>query len=174
MQRTSGEVESLSYRELRRRAESVGRWLRESGFSEGVRCAIVAANSPLWVTAYLGIMSAGGVSVPLDTAFNEHQINKLLWDSGAVVIFTDAQHLPVVEKAVQETLVRIVMIDGSGEGRYSNLLGMLAAGPGEFNAATILNGDLALILYTSGTPVEPKGVMLTHHNLLSIANSIFV
>ena len=76
LQRTSGPVESFSYGELRRRAESVGRWLRESGFSEGVRCAIMAANGPLWVTSYLGVMSAGAVAVPLDTAFNEHQVNK--------------------------------------------------------------------------------------------------
>jgi len=173
IQRTSGPVESVTYSELRRRAESVGRWLHDSGFSEGVRCAIMAANGPLWVTAYLGAMSAGAVAVPLDTAFNEHQVNKLLWDSGAVVIFTDGQHLPVVEKAVGETLVRIVMIDGSGEGRYSNLLGMLAAGPGEFKPAQVADTDLAVIMYTSGTTADPKGVMLTHHNLLSEASSIF-
>jgi long-chain acyl-CoA synthetase len=173
LQRTSGMVESLSYRELRSRAESVGRWLSESGFSEGVRCAIMAANGPLWVTAYLGAMSAGAVAVPLDTAFNEHQVNKLLWDSGAVVIFTDAEHLPVVEKAVQETLVRIVMIDGSGEGRYSNLLSMLAAGPGEFHPARLQDSDLAVIMYTSGTTSDPKGVMLTHANLLAEAKSVF-
>jgi long-chain acyl-CoA synthetase len=173
LQRTSGMVERLSYHELRSRAESVGRWLSESGFSEGVRCAIMAANGPLWVTAYLGAMSAGAVAVPLDTAFNEHQINKLLWDSGAVVIFTDAQHLPVVEKAVEETLVRIVMIDGSGEGRYSNLLSMLAAGPGEFHPARVQDSDLAVIMYTSGTTSDPKGVMLTHGNLLAEAKSVF-
>ena len=173
IQRTSGPVESVTYSELRHRAESVGRWLHNSGFSAGVRCAIMAANGPLWVTAYLGAMSAGAVAVPLDTAFNEHQVNKLLWDSGAVVIFTDGQHLPVVEKAVGETLVRIVMIDGSGEGRYSNLLGMLAAGPGEFKPAQVPDTDLAVIMYTSGTTADPKGVMLTHHNLLSEASSIF-
>jgi long-chain acyl-CoA synthetase len=173
LQRTSGALESLTYAELRRRAGSVGRWLRESGFSEGVRCAIMAANGPLWVTSYLGIMSAGAVAVPLDTAFNEHQVNKLLWDSGAVVIFTDAQHLPVVERAVEETLVRIVMIDGSGEGRYSNLLGMLAAGPGEFQPARVQDADMAVIMYTSGTTSDPKGVMLTHANLLAEARSVF-
>ena len=173
IQRTSGPVESVTYSELRRRAESVGRWLHDSGFSAGVRCAIMAANGPLWVTAYLGVMSAGAVAVPLDTAFNEHQVNKLLWDSGAVVIFTDSQHLPVVEKAVGETLVRIVMIDGSGEGRYSNLLGMLAAGPGEFKPAQVADTDLGVIMYTSGTTADPKGVMLTHHNLLSEAGSVF-
>ena len=153
--------------------ESVGRWLRESGMSEGVRCAIMAQNSPLWVAAYLGIMSAGAAAVPLDTAFNAHQVNKLLWDSGSAIIFTDAEHLPVVEKAVEETLVRIVMIDGSGEGRYSNLTGMFAAGPGDFRPARIFDTDNAVLLYTSGTTSDPKGVTLTHKNLLAEADAIF-
>ena len=173
LQRTSGVVEPISYSELRHKAESVGRWLRDSGMSAGARCAILAANDPLWVVAYLGVMSAGGVAVPLDTAFNAHQVNKLLWDSGATIIFTDTEHLPIVEKAVQETLVRIIMIDGSGEGRYSNLLGMFAAGPGNFAPAEITPDDLAVLMYTSGTTADPKGVMLTHGNLLAEAESVF-
>src|SRR6476646_8386377 len=173
LQRSSGKVESLTYAELRRMGESVGRWLRQSGMSEGVRCAIMAQNSPLWVAAYLGIMSAGAAAVPLDTAFNALQVNKLLWDSGSAIIFTDAEHLPVVEKAVEETLVRIVMIDGSGEGRYSNLTGMFAAGPGDFRPTRIFDTDNAVLLYTSGTTSDPKGVTLTHRNLLAEANGIF-
>ncbi|MGZ4868349.1 MAG: AMP-binding protein, partial [Candidatus Angelobacter sp.] len=169
----SGKVESLTYAELRRMGESVGRWLRESGMSEGVRCAIMAQNGPLWVAAYLGIMSAGAAAVPLDTAFNAHQVNKLLWDSGSAIIFTDSEHLPVVEKAVEETLVRIVMIDGSGEGRYSNLTGMFAAGPGDFRPARIFDTDTAVLMYTSGTTSDPKGVTLTHKNLLAEADAIF-
>ncbi|MGB9119675.1 MAG: AMP-binding protein [Candidatus Angelobacter sp.] len=173
LQRSSGKVESLTYAELRRMGESVGRWLRESGMSEGVRCAIMAQNSPLWVAAYLGIMSAGAAAVPLDTAFNAHQVNKLLWDSGSAIIFTDSEHLPAVEKAVEETLVRIVMIDGSGEGRYSNLTGMFAAGQGDFRPARIFDTDNAVLLYTSGTTSDPKGVTLTHKNLLAEADAIF-
>jgi long-chain acyl-CoA synthetase len=188
LQRTSGAVEPLTYSELRHKAESVARWLRESGMSPGARCAILAANHPLWVAAYLGIMAAGAVSVPLDTAFNAHQVNKLLWDSGATLIFTDSKHLPLVEKAVAETLVRIVMIDGSGEGRYSNLLGMFSSGPGNagspdrpglpgwgggFTPAAIHDDDLAVLMYTSGTTADPKGVMLTHGNLLAETNAVF-
>jgi long-chain acyl-CoA synthetase len=186
LQRTSGEVEPLTYAELRDKAESVGRWLRDSGMSEGARCAILAANHPLWVAAYLGVMAAGGVSVPLDTAFNAHQVNKLLWDSGSTIIFTDSKHLPVVEQAVGETLVRIVMIDGSGEGRYSNLLSMFASQPGktgrsgnpqlqseDFTPALREPDDLAVLMYTSGTTADPKGVMLTHGNLLAEAESVF-
>jgi long-chain acyl-CoA synthetase len=173
LQRPSGELQSHSYADLRNKAESVGRWLRESGMSEGVRCAIMAGNGPLWVAAYLGVLSAGAVAVPLDTAFNSTQVNKLLWDSGAVVIFTDAKHLSLVETAVQETLVRVVMVDGSGEGRYSNLMGMFAAGPGDFKPAKIQDSDSAVIMYTSGTTSDPKGVTLTHANLLAEADAVF-
>ncbi len=173
LQRPSGELQSHTYAELRDKAESVGRWLQQSGMSEGVRCAIMAGNGPLWVAAYLGILSAGAVAVPLDTAFNATQVNKLLWDSGAAVIFTDAKNLALVETAVQETLVRVVMMDGSGEGKYSNLLGMFAAGPGDFKPAKIQNGDSAVIMYTSGTTSDPKGVTLTHANLLAEADAVF-
>jgi long-chain acyl-CoA synthetase len=173
LQRPTGELQSHTYSDLRQRAESVGRWMRESGMSEGVRCAIMAGNGPLWVSAYLGVLSAGAVAVPLDTAFNANQVNKLLWDSGAAVIFTDAKHLAMVETAVQETLVRVVMVDGSGEGKYSNLLGMFAAGPGDFKPAAIQNSDPAVIMYTSGTTSDPKGVTLTHANLLAEADAVF-
>lgn len=59
LRRISTDVESYSYAELRRMGGSVGRRLRDSGMSQGVRCAIMAANSPLWVASYLGVMAAG-------------------------------------------------------------------------------------------------------------------
>ncbi|PYP89444.1 MAG: hypothetical protein DMG65_13405 [Candidatus Angelobacter sp. Gp1-AA117] len=173
LQHSSGPVESYTYAELRRMGESVGQWLRSSGMSNGVRCAIMATNGPLWVASYLGIMSAGAVSVPLDTAFTAAQVNKLLRDSGSTLIFTDSRHLPVVEKAVEQTLVRIVMLEGSGEGCYSNLLGMFAAGSSEFRPARLYDDDLAVLMYTSGTTSDPKGVMLTHKNLLAEADGVF-
>jgi long-chain acyl-CoA synthetase len=173
LQRTSGKIETYTYADLRRMAESVGRWLQDSGMSPGARCAIMAANGPLWVAAYLGVMSAGAAAVPLDTAFSAVQVNKLLRDCGATLIFTDSKHLPLVEKAVEQLLVRIVMIDGSGEGRYSNLLAMFAAGPGPFAPLPVSDGDLAVLMYTSGTTSDPKGVMLTHANLLAEAAAVF-
>ena len=173
LQYSSGQIERYSYAELRRMAESVGQWLRTSGMSEGVRCAIMANNGPLWVASYLGIMAAGAASVPLDTAFNAAQVNKLLRDSGSTVIFTDSRHLQLVEKATEQMLVRIVMIDGSGEGRYSNLLGMFATGPADFRPARLYDDDLAVLMYTSGTTSDPKGVMLTHKNLLAEADAVF-
>ena len=87
-------VESVTFAELTRMAESVGRWL-STRVPRDARVAILAANHPRWVAAYLGIIAAGRVAVPLDTAFQADQVRKLLNDSGAALLFCDAKHLPV-------------------------------------------------------------------------------
>ena len=55
------------------------------------RVAILAANHPRWVAAYLGIIAAGRTAVPLDTAFHADQVKKLLIDSGASLLFCDVK-----------------------------------------------------------------------------------
>src|SRR5690349_2658409 len=76
-QRESGELESYTYADLRRMADSVGNWLTSSGVPQGTRCAILANNGPRWVATYLGMLAAGSVAVPFDTAFNAEQVAKL-------------------------------------------------------------------------------------------------
>src|SRR5437867_3550782 len=77
------EVESYTYTEVRRMAESIARWIKEKGFEPGSRIAILADNHPRWVAAYLGAIAAGCTAVPLDTAFHADQVTKLLKDSGS-------------------------------------------------------------------------------------------
>src|SRR5580658_5130841 len=103
--------ESCSYTELRRMAESVGRWLSENGFARGSRLAILADNHPRWVAAYLGIIASGCAAVPLDTALHADQVTKLLKDSGASAIFCDAKHLPAVRPAVEQLKLGLVLTD---------------------------------------------------------------
>src|SRR5438067_955480 len=98
----STEVVSYTYAELRRMAESVGQWLRANGINPGHRCAILAANGPRWVIAYLGTISIGAVAVPLDTAFKPDQVAKLLLDSGSSLIFTDEKHLDIAREAIAQ------------------------------------------------------------------------
>jgi len=80
-------VESCTYSELRRMAESVGRWITDQQFARGTRLALLADNHPRWVSAYLGTIASGCVIVPLDTALHADQVTKLLKDSGATAIF---------------------------------------------------------------------------------------
>src|ERR1700674_390110 len=104
-------VESKTYAEARRMAESIGRWLADSGFQPGARVAILADNHPRWIIAYLGIVAAGCTAVPLDTAFHADQVAKLLQDSGSSLLFCDVRHLTVAQEAVAGLAVQLVLSD---------------------------------------------------------------
>lgn len=181
-------VESLTFAQLQGMAESVGRWLA-GRVERDARVAILAANHPRWVAAYLGIICAGRVAVPLDTAFHADQVRKLLKDSGASVLFCDAKHLALAQEAVEGLAVGLVMTSaadeqaglanatnptqGGGRRLAGDLDSIFAAGSEGFKPVVPAEADLAALLYTSGTTADPKGVMLTHANLVGEANSVF-
>jgi len=173
-------IESCTYAELHRMAESVGRWITENGFPHGSRLAIFADNHPRWVAAYLGIIASGCAAVPLDTALHADQVAKLLKDSGASAVFCDAKHLPVARPAVTELNLGLALMDPdrmtnpSVEDHWlGNLPAIFDAGPGNFKPAPAKDDDLASLLYTSGTTADPKGVMLTHANFLGEVEAVF-
>ena len=178
-------IESCTYAELRRMAESVGRWITENGFAHGSRLAILADNHPRWVAAYLGIIASGCVAVPLDTALHDDQVTRLLKNSGASAVFCDAKHLPVVRPAATELKLGIILMDpdrmtgpsNQGHSKQDHWLATLPtifdAGPGKFKPAPERDDDLASLLYTSGTTADPKGVMLTHANFLGEVEAVF-
>lgn len=173
-------LESCTYSELRRMAESVGRWITERQFARGARLALLADNHPHWVAAYLGTIAAGCVIVPLDTALHADQVTKLLKDSGASAIFCDVRHLPVAKPAATELNLGIILTDPdrmTGGSTSEKWLGTMPdifnAGPGPFKPVPANHHDLASLLYTSGTTADPKGVMLTHANFLGEVEAVF-
>ena len=170
------QVESYTYAELRQMADSVGHWITRQHFPDGFRAAILADNHPRWVAAYLGIIASGGVAVPLDTAFHADQIAKLLKDSGSTLLFCDRKHRAVAQEAVRESATGIVSLDAHDSvdgGTIDNLDNFFAAGSGDFVAVSSPEDALASLLYTSGTTADPKGVMLTHGNLMGEVEAVF-
>src|SRR5580704_5501700 len=165
-------VESYSYAELRQMAESVGRWFTERRLPPGFRVAIFADNHPRWVAAYLGIIASGGTAVPLDTAFHADQIAKLLKDSGSSLLFCDKKHLAIVKEAVGKSAIGTVLLDSENVTETS-LDSIFAIGPGSFVPLSPAEDAIASLLYTSGTTADPKGVMLTHGNLLGEVEAVF-
>ncbi|MGA2856638.1 MAG: AMP-binding protein [Candidatus Sulfotelmatobacter sp.] len=173
-------LESCTYAELRRMAESVGRWIMESGFPRGSRLAIVADNHPRWVAAYLGIIASGCAAVPLDTALHADQVIRLLKDSGASAVFVDAKHVPVTRPAAAELNLGLILMDPDRmtsqpiqEHWRANLPAIFREGPARFTPAASNSDDLAALIYTSGTTADPKGVMLTHANFLGEVEAVF-
>src|SRR5215470_10627965 len=174
------QVEGYTYAEVRKMAESVGRWLTEKKLQTGARVAIFADNHPRWVAMYLGAIASGYTAVPLDTAFHADQVAKLLKDSGASLLVTDAKHLPIAQQAVAGLKVELVLTDpaglkkDAGQPRWAgDLDSMFAAGPGDFRPVEAPAENVAALLYTSGTTADPKGVELTHANLLGEVNAVF-
>ena len=187
------QIESYTFAESRQMAESVGRWMSEKKLPSGARIAIFADNHPRWVTTYLGVIASGYTAVPLDTAFHADQVTKLLKDSGASLLVTDVKHLPVAQQAVSGMTVELILTDpGSlktgaekssentsvkkdpGQPRWiADLDSIFAAGPGNFRPVEAPADNVAAVLYTSGTTADPKGVQLTHANLLGEVNAVF-
>lgn len=168
-------TESYSYADARKMAESVGRWLLENRFEAGTRAVILADNHPRWVTTYLGIIAAGCVAVPLDTAFHADQVAKLLKDSGTALVFSDRKHLKLVQEASQGLTVGILLMDGKPESQQQlrgDLDSMFAAGAGDFKPVAAKSDAAVGLLYTSGTTADPKGVMLTHANMLGEVDAV--
>jgi long-chain acyl-CoA synthetase len=168
-------VVSHTYAELRQMAESVGTWLLANGTLRGARCAILGANSPNWVAAYLGALSVGAIPVPLDTAFKPEQVTKLLLDSGSSLLFTDDRHIDIARKAIAQSGASVQLVLLNGESLDEPTLGaMFAAGASaDFQPAPSKPDETAVILYTSGTTSDPKGVMLTHANMDAEAEAVF-
>jgi long-chain acyl-CoA synthetase len=184
IQRTD-EVESYTYTELRRMAESLAAWLVAQGMPTGSRVAILADNHPRWVAGYLGIIAAGGVAVPLDTAYHADQVAKLLKDSGTQLLVCDRKHLETSQEAVGGTGVELLLTEAATPlepapavapappqpiSDFDAIFAQPAVG---FKPVPRQLDDIASLLYTSGTTADPKGVMLTHANLLGEADAVF-
>ena len=174
------QIEGCTYAELRRMAESVGRWIHENQFERGSRLAIVADNHPRWVAAYLGIIASGCTVVPLDTALHADQLTTLLKDSGTSILFCDAKHAASARQAVSHLHVSLVLMDPERMSDRTtkvswstDLLTIFESGPGDFQPVSSAPDDIASLLYTSGTTADPKGVMLTHANFLGEVEAVF-
>src|ERR1035441_1627935 len=107
-------VERVTFAELTRMSESVANWL-STRVPRDARVAILAANHPRWVAAYLGIVAAGRTAVPLDTAFHADQVKKLLIDSGSSLHFCDVKYLAVAKEAVEGLELPLVMTSAVAE-----------------------------------------------------------
>jgi long-chain acyl-CoA synthetase len=151
---------SLNYTESLAKIQAVSRLLHSKGIKRGDKVAVSGKNSPEWSVAFYGVLFAGATVVPLDYQLKNDEIGLLLKTSGARILFVDEEkHKYYTEnKGILEEVYSL----RKGVGSYVYDLDGPAA---EIEPA--VESDLAAILFTSGTTGKPKGVMLTHQNLVS-------
>jgi long-chain acyl-CoA synthetase len=172
-ERRGGSTVALSAAQVHARAIAVAYALRERGVVPGDRVAIVSENQLDWLIADFGILYAGGVVVPIFATAAEDQLAFILRDSAAKLVFAgdEATAQRVRESGGQPP--PLVVLGGTGEDSFDALVreGTAAAAvrPGlvESFSADVTLDDLAVLIYTSGTTGTPKGVMLSHRNVIS-------
>ncbi len=155
--------------------------LHEIGVGHGDRVALLAENSPDWVMCDYAILANGACTVPIYTTQIPEQVEYILSNADVRVLFVSSEMLFERVKTVLSRLRldRIIMFGASGKGENVltiNELERLGNDADTRNPALIDTlrsavkpNDLATIIYTSGTTGVPKGVMLTHQNLVSNA-----
>jgi long-chain acyl-CoA synthetase len=158
----SGEPLVTTYAELVDEAGRVAAWLTgTASVAPGDRVAILSANDARWVAAFAGILRSGAVVVPLDTGYSVAEVQTVLTDSGARILMAGGRHLGIAHEAAAlagPTGPRVVPLADAG-------LAPRVSGADAPRPATVSGDDAAVILYTSGTTADPKGVVLTHANL---------
>ncbi len=146
---------SFTYREAGQSIARLQNRLAATGVAQGDRVGLLGENSPAWCIAYLAVVGMGSVVVPILPDFSAEATGSILKHAGASGLIVSESLRP---KAPTGSETGFVL----GLDEIANLDG--DADPGSRPA--IDESDLAAILYTSGTTGDPKGVMLTHGNLV--------
>jgi long-chain acyl-CoA synthetase len=176
-----GLYHDLSWRDFFEQASACAAALIAGGIAVGDRVGLIAENRVEWLIADMGILAAGAVSVTPHAPLTARQIHYQLADAGVRRLFVStAEQLGKIESVRTELpqLQGIVTFDPVSPAVAQSWSGFLQQGRGALRrlgseldrrARTVGLDSLATIMYTSGTTGNPKGVMLSHGNLLSNA-----
>lgn len=189
--------ERLTYRQINDRSTSLALYLRDLGVERQDRVAILLDSSPESVVSLFAVLKADAVFVMLSPTMKAHKLAYILNDCGIKALVTHPGKAHVVRKALSESpTVRHVLWAGKERGLNATDKGLpagssrarhrahavrhhvlddaleLSVRRTQQPAPSNIDLDLASVIYTSGSTGDPKGVMLTHLNIISAANSI--
>src|SRR3954471_7211229 len=175
--RTKDDEVSLRGSGLRDRVDALARGLHELGVKRGDTVALMFGNRPEFHIADLAVMTLGATPFSIYQTYTPDQIQYVISDAGARVAIIEEQFRENVLKARQDLpdLQHVIVVDGKGGQGTLTLEEVESSNPG-FDAdaswRAVEPDDVLTLIYTSGTTGPPKGVELTHRNLLTAIGGI--
>ncbi|MDV8002694.1 fatty acyl-CoA synthetase [Rhodococcus sp. IEGM 1408] len=158
-----------TYAELDSAVDRVAGMLASRGLESGARVAAYGVNSDAYLIAFLAVSRAGFTHVPVNYALTGPELEYLLTDSGASLVLVDPAQAPTLETVLESMpgLQTLALLPNAGESPDGTVLGTaLDEAPCAPVESPASGGDLAQLLYTSGTTSRPKGAMMTHSALV--------
>jgi long-chain acyl-CoA synthetase len=188
MKKVEGKFQGITYREVKDEVESFAAGLSTMGIKPGDKIAIIAENRPEWVYSDMAVLNLGAVDVPLYPSLTAESVEFVLNNSESRgIIVSNRFQLNKVNKIKNNCrhLKFIIVLNDKDSGSDGKTIfsfkevqhkgiTLKSDRPNFLKECRshIKENDLCTIIYTSGVTGEPKGVMLSHKNLLSIVNSI--
>lgn len=168
--------EHVTYAELERRAARVSALLARQGVRRGDRVALFLENRVEFVAGVIGILRLGAVFMPINPSTKDDKLAYMLNDARATALLTEDTLAPVWEPALAASpTVTSVIVAGEltvPAGAGAAILPWPLADLPAASPPVTIDQDLASIIYTSGSTGFPKGVMLTHLNMVSACRSV--
>ena len=179
---------TLDYRGLQDHIRSLGTALLADGVRAGDRVGLISENRSEWVITYLAVTCVGAVIVPFDILLKREELTAVARASGTRMVFTSSEYLAKVSAVCSELggSGKLVLFDGPGPAPAPSTPWPLrwfgafvewgraarAAGRDLYARAPVDPEDLAALIFTSGTTGTPKGVMLSHRNLVENGDGV--
>ncbi|MFZ0064111.1 MAG: 4-coumarate--CoA ligase family protein [Pyrinomonadaceae bacterium] len=156
----------ITYSELAEAIKRVAASLSQLGFRQGDVFGILSSNVPEYAIIFHAVASLGGVNTPINPLYTESEIAHQLKDAGATFLVTAPQFAEKASAAAAVAGITNLFVFGEADGfkPFATLLDSDASPP---DVTINPKEDLVALPYSSGTTGLPKGVMLTHHNLIS-------
>ncbi len=162
---------SLTYGELYQGIQSFARGLNRKGFIKGDVLAIYCPNLPEYAIAFYGVAMLGGINTTINPLYTVDELKRQLNDANAKYLLTVPAFLDNAREAASQSGIEEIFVLGGTEGETS--FASLLRAEGKLPETTINPlEDLVVLPYSSGTTGMPKGVMLTHHNLIANVTQI--
>ncbi|MFH1058387.1 MAG: long-chain fatty acid--CoA ligase [Pseudomonadota bacterium] len=155
----------ITFAEFHARTDALATGLQARGLRPGQRVAVLNHNSITLIEVYIGAMKAGGAALPLNVLLSPAELAAILADADPSFLIAGHAYLAKLDlPALAAAGVQVFDLDG----RHPDCAAFadLFADPGPPTDPAVSDDDLALLIYTSGTTAEPKGVMLSHRNLI--------
>jgi len=165
------EGRTITYGQLEADVSRLAHALRARGVGPGDRVAIYLPNIPEYATTYYAAQKIGAIPVAINSIFRSGEVEYLLQDSGAVVVFTVAELVPFVPRDACPAVAHVVVCEGEAASGTETLEQWCAGQPATFDPVERAPDDPAALLYSSGTTGFPKGVTLTQSNVSTNAAS---